>query len=250
MARKALIAVFIFLVMFYAGHSHAENEGFFQRTMKKWGKGTKAETAKKEPVNSQAKSAAASTAAAANTATTAQNTVASAGSDGVTVNTSDESAEKPTREEMNAEILDSLDIYDRDLTERVPGITIKRAEDGKAEYFVKTKDGDKPLAELNEDELFGLYVKVSRASTMLHMEEIQRQLDLVRETNKINRAPSIPQTPPVAPSVPRTSAPEAPKVPTVPYVPGNVTAQSGAPRVPNAAPSIPSVPKVPRTENK
>ena len=132
-------------------------------------------------------------------------------------------AKKPrkdmTKEELAAEIIKALDRYESILNV-VPGLAKSKGQDGKNIY---TYNGSK-LTDLDKETLDSIYGRVRNEALIRRMENINRQLDMVRRTQ--SSAIRVPQPPPSQPRPPAVftnpstpNIPQAPKTPSGPPAP-------------------------------
>jgi hypothetical protein len=122
-----------------------------------------------------------------------------------------------TREEMLAEIKDKI-AYDEDVIPMIQGLKTVKGEKGAVSY---TLNGKK-LEDLSKADLSGLLNQLNQIVVNLQTERIQRQLEVARQTQGVQRPPSAPQ-------VPRSvQTPKAP--PSQPQVPRAVSAHPTPPK--------------------
>lgn len=127
-----------------------------------------------------------------------------------------------TREEMILELKEDLK-HDEELFDLFPDMKSKKGDDGNV-YF--TFKGVK-IEDMPKEDIDNLLTKVRQALTKIRTDRIERQLEIVRRVERINRtaaplqSPRIPAAPPSAPravSAP-PSPPSAPRSPSIPPPP-------------------------------
>lgn len=127
-----------------------------------------------------------------------------------------------TREEMVLELKEELK-YNEELFDLFPDMKSKKGDDGNV-YF--TFKGVK-IEDMPKEDIDNLLTKVRQALTKIKTDRIERQLEIVRRVERLNRAaaplqsPRAPAAPPSAPSVPSAppssqSAPRAASPPPSP----------------------------------
>lgn len=128
-----------------------------------------------------------------------------------------------TREEMVLELKEELK-YNEELFDLFPDMKSKKGDDGNV-YF--TFKGVK-IEDMPKEDIDNLLTKVRQALTKIKTDRIERQLEIVRRVERLNRA-AAPLQSPRAPAAP----PSAPSVPSAPPSP------QSAPRAASAPPSPP-----------
>ena len=127
-----------------------------------------------------------------------------------------------TRLEMILELKEELS-HDEELFDLFPDIKSKKGDDGNV-YF--TFKGIK-IEDMTKEDIDNLLTKVRQALTKIRADRIERQLEIVRRVERLNRAaaplqsPRVPAAPPPAPravSAPR-SPPSAPRAVSAPPPP-------------------------------
>lgn len=127
-----------------------------------------------------------------------------------------------TREEMVLELKEELK-HNEELFDLFPDMKSKKGDDGNA-YF--TFKGIK-IEDMPKEDLDNLLTKVRQALTKIRTDRIERQLEIVRRVERLNRAAApvqSPRVPVVPPSAPRAvsappSPPSAPRSPSIPPSP-------------------------------
>lgn len=146
-----------------------------------------------------------------------------------------------TREEMISELKEELK-SNEELFDLFPDMKSKKGDDGNA-YF--TFKGIK-IEDMPKEDIDNLLTKARQALTKIRTDRIERQLEIVRRVERLNRAAAplqSPRVPAAPPSSPRAvSAPRSPL-----SAPRSVSAPPllQSPRVPAAPPSTPRAPSAP-----
>ena len=113
-----------------------------------------------------------------------------------------------TKEEMLAELKGEL-ADNEEVFDMIPGLKVQTAADGKFFYTFK---GTK-LEDLSKEDLGGLFTRARQAMVRVRTERIQRQLEMVAQTQRLQRittppqSPRTPASPPSPPRVPPTPSP-------------------------------------------
>lgn len=129
-----------------------------------------------------------------------------------------------TREEMALELREELGSYE-ELFDLFPDIKSKKGDNGNV-YF--TFKGIK-IEDMTKEDIDNLLTKVRQALTKIKTDRIERQLEIVRRVERLNRA-AVPLQSPRVPAAP-PSTPSAPAAPPPP--------PQSAPRTASAPPSPP-----------
>lgn len=102
-----------------------------------------------------------------------------------------------SRSELLARLKENLSNFKESL-DLVPGLESETAPDGMKKYFYR---GEK-LDNLSAEDLKSLYGRVGQIAVKVRTDKIQKQLDALRQTQKLQGVATPPQ-PPRAPSSPR-----------------------------------------------
>lgn len=128
-----------------------------------------------------------------------------------------------TREEMISELKEELK-FNEELFDLFPDIKSKKDGDGNIYFTLK----EIKIEDMPKEDIDNLLIKVRQALTKIKTDRIERQLEIVRRVERLNRAASPLQSP-RAPAAP----PSSPSVPSAPPSP------QSAPRAASAPPSPP-----------
>ncbi len=235
MEKKVFAVITVALTALMISVNASAQGGFFQR----WRK-TPADTKQTQSQTAAQKTAQTTPVKSVQEPTDAQKVAVSRADRQSRVSAQTTSTSKPTREDMSAAVIDDIEQYGRDITDKVPGL-ISVVENGRTVYKYKKAGGEvTPLADLDDKTLYGLYIKVRNAATVLHTEEIARQLDAIENSRVPGRYPRL---------VPVNPEERAPSVVPAPPQAVNVPSTPTVPREGNAAPTVPStaVPGASRT---
>ena len=118
-----------------------------------------------------------------------------------------------TKEEMLSELKEELADND-EVFDAVPGLKVGTDQNGNAVYTYKNT----ALDELSKEDLANLYGKVGQAIASIRTDRIQKQLEVIRQVERLQKMTNPPQpprtftTPPSPPSTSRTP-PAPPPVP-------------------------------------
>ncbi len=135
-------------------------------------------------------------------------------------------AEKPapkkelTKPDIIEHIKGSLDHFD-EILNFVPGLQKYTDAAGKATY----KYQDKPLEDLDKDQLMKLYFRVSNEAVRLRTDRVNKQLETIRRSEQASRRAAMPARPPTAyipPKLPPahpSAVTRPPKIPAPPPAP-------------------------------
>lgn len=113
-----------------------------------------------------------------------------------------------TREEMLAELKEDVAGEDEIFTS-IPELKAQAGQNGSAIYTYKNT----ALDELSKEDMTDLYRRVRQALTKIRADRIQKQLEMIRQVEAIQRTvkpPQAPRVPAAPPSVPRTPPPPPP----------------------------------------
>lgn len=141
--------------------------------------------------------------------------------------------DKMSKEEMLKDIIDDLD-SDSDILDYLPQLKKEKTPDGKNAYLFKSDTKSVPLQDLDKDTLKKILGSVRQTATRINTDRITRQLETIRQTQRVVAVPPrpAPLPPPATPS--QIATPQTPRA-AIPQAPS----QTSASRTPTPPPQIP-----------
>lgn len=110
--------------------------------------------------------------------------------------------EEMTKEQMLVELKDDLSDME-EIFDTVPGLKSEMDAAGSPAFFFQGVN----LDSLSEKDLGDLYGKVRQAAVKIRTDRIQRQLDMAKQTQRLQGAVTPPQPPRTPPSPPKAPTP-------------------------------------------
>lgn len=143
--------------------------------------------------------------------------------------------DKMTKAELLKEITETLDSED-EILDYLPQLKKETSADGKNVYKFSADNKSVPIQDLDEGTLKKILGSVHQTSTRINTDRITRQLEVIRQTQRVVSAPTPPRPAPVTPP----AAPPRVVVPQITHSPApQQPPQTSVPRTPAPPPQLP-----------